>query len=282
MSYELYPLQKEIWRERIRYDNHLRRIFRLKPDQSQKFKEEIRSRLGTKERPNWVIIQITGETGEFKSSTGLAITKELIDPTFDTKRVTMEYNEFEEFIQTSKPGQAFMLDEQVFQMGLGSHRIKQNMVNITETLRKRQNSLVLITPKEKYINEEDTTFTLEPCGYDKKTHTVRLLIKKTYPIGFYYQKLLWNSDLWNKYEKLKDAFIDKTRMLKYKKYDYDKQAMKLHKDMPENYKKKKKRIVLYVEKNSPNITKEERDLLIEQVSILIEQEEEKEEEEKKW
>jgi len=272
-NFDLYPIQRKILRLRVMNDQHLYRIFKRSIDVTEDVDKEIESRLSDSDRPNWVVIQITAETGEFKSSAGLEIIKQKIDPTFSAERVAMQYAEFEDNIAESKPLQAFLLDEQVFQHGLGSRRLVQNFINIVETLRKRQNSMVLITPKEKHISDDNVTFTLEPCGFDKEHKVLRLLVKKFYYIGFYYLKINWGSDLWEDYSVLKDEFLVRTATQNYSKLDYEKKATDLLGIMPSEYKdgkSKRKRFTLFVEKNSPNITKEERDLLIEQMLILNE------------
>ncbi len=259
--------------QKIRTDRVLYNIFKnpKKYNLNKDVDKEINDRLHDPNRPNWVVIQITGETGEFKSSVGLAMLKNKIDPTFHAGRVTMEYSVFQEMIKNSEPKQAFMLDEQVFQRGLGSVRIRENMLNIVETLRKRQNSMVLITPREKFISDDACTFTLEPIGFDKETKEVRCLVKKGNYLGFYIVPLLWEDVLWSEYELVKDDFLEVTKSQEYKKFDYDKVAIEILKKMPSEYreKAKKKRISLFVEKNSPNITKEEKDLLVEQIIIMI-------------
>lgn len=272
-NFELYPIQRKILLLRVVNDRHLYKIFKKNIDVTDDVNREIESRIGDSDRPNWVVIQITAETGEFKSSAGLEIIKQKIDPTFSAERVAMQYADFESNIAESKPLQAFLLDEQVFQHGLGSRRLVQNFINIVETLRKRQNSMVLITPKEKYISDDNVTFTLEPCGFDKEHKVLRLLVKKHYYIGFYYLKINWGSDLWNDYSLLKEDFLERTATQNYSKLDYEKKAGELLDKMPREYREGKsirKRFTLFVEKNSPNITKEERDLLIEQMIILNE------------
>jgi len=270
MAYELYPLHKVILMDRLKYERDLRRVFKQQIDLTPTIIEEARQRLHNGSRDNWLVTQINGETGSMKSSVGLAYNKTVIDPTFNEERVCTEYSELIEKVAQSEPGQSFMQDEMIFQQGIGSNRFVDNIINLVETLRKRKNSLTFITPTEKFIGDANVTFTLEPCGFDPKTKTVRCLVRKhgRY-IGFYYQKLLWEDPLWEKYSEVKEAFLERTATQHYKKMDYEKIALELIAKMPENYMKKKKRIKLFVEKNSPNITKEERDLLIAQIEVFI-------------
>jgi hypothetical protein len=275
MGFDLYPVQKKIWTLKVLNDRYLYRVFKKNIDVTPLIDDEILQRLGDPDRPNWVVIQITAETGEFKSSAGLEILSQKVDKTFSADRVAMQYADFEKKIKNSEPKQAFLLDEQVFQHGVGSRRLVQNFVNIVETLRKRQNSMVLITPKEKYITDDNVTFTFEPCGFDKENKVLRLLVKKNYYIGFYYLPISWGSDLWKEYTKVKDSFLEVATSQNFAKLDYEGLAKEIIGKM--SYEEKsgkinKKRVTLFVEKNSPNITKEERDLLIEQIIIFLENE----------
>jgi hypothetical protein len=274
MVYQLYPLHQVILKDRIKHERDLRRVFKQQIDLTATIIEEARQRLHDGNRDNWLVIQINGETGSMKSSVGLAFNKTVIDPEFDEERVCTEYTELIDKVSDSKPGQSFMQDEMIFQQGIGSNRFTENIINLVETLRKRKNSLTFITPTEKFIGDVNVTFTLEPCGFDHKTKTVRCLVRKhgRY-IGFYYQKLMWGDDLWEKYSKIKESFLERTATQQYKKMDYERLAKKMIESMPENYMSKKKRIKLYVEKNSPNITKEERDLLIAQIEVYLDDEE---------
>ena len=179
-DYELYPLERLELIKKIRIDRHLYEVFKRNRDLTEEINEEINQRMNQKDRPNWVVIQILGGTGGMKSSSGMEIITQKIDPYFNVERISMQYADFEKNIGNSEPRQAFMLDEQVFQRGTGSVRMKENFVNLVETLRKRQNSLVVITPNEKVIGEEHCTFMLEPCGYNKKNKTLRMLVKKNY------------------------------------------------------------------------------------------------------
>lgn len=269
-DYELYPIEKLELIKKIRSDIHLYEVFRKQTNLTPQINEEMKNRLTTTDRPNWVVVQILGATGGMKSSAGMEIITQFIDPQFTVGRISMQFTDFEENIGKSEPRQAFMLDEQVFQRGTGSLRMKENFINLVETLRKRQNSLVVITPNEKMIGEEHCTFMLEPCGFNKITNTLRLLVKKRHYLGFYYLKIRWNSELWDEYEEMKNDFLEITKSQQYKKFNYLKNAKKLIKTMPPEYEGKIKRIKLHVEQNAPNITKEERDLLVEQIKILQE------------
>lgn len=255
---------------RLRYEDDLRQVFRYNIDLTPKILEDIKARRGGDERKNWVIVQINGETGSMKSSVALSLMSQYIDASFLASRVTQEYSVFEELLSDSLPGQGFILDEMVFQRGVGSMRLQESIVNLSETLRKRENSMIFVTPTEKFISNDNVNYTLEPCGFDEKTKIVRCLVRKKRYLGFFYCKLLWNHPLWLEYEKGKDAFIEKSAQQKYKKVNYEKIARDLLVSMPDEYIGKKKRLTLYVEKNAPNLTKEERDLLIEQMIIFIE------------
>lgn len=268
-DFYLMPLQKEILLERLRYEQDLRRVFKKNKDVTKIVLKEINERINNKKEKNWVVIQVNGETGSKKSSILLAIMKTLVDPNMTAEQITQEYNKFIELIHNSKPKQAFILDEQVFQRGTGSKRITEELINLVETLRKRQNSMGFATPTEKFVTDENVTFTLEPCGFDKKNKVVRCLVRKRHKyIGFYYQKLLWNKKIWKEYEKGKDEFIEKTKSQTYTKIEYEKLAKEIIKENNEETLKNNKRIKLAIEKQGRNLTTEERDLLVEQIKIL--------------
>lgn len=268
-NYYLLPLQKEILLERLRYEKDLYRVFKKKKDQTITIKKEINERINNKEEKNWVVLQINGETGSKKSSVAIAIIKTLVDPHFTAQQVTQDYQEFLSMLDKSLPRQAFILDEMVFQRGMGSTRIKEELLNLVETLRKRQNSMVFVTPTEKFISDSNVTFTLEPCGFDKEKKVVRCLVRKNQRyIGFYYQELLWNDPLWHEYEQGKDEFIERTKSQKYKKLDYEALANDIIKECDPEQLKNKNRIMLMIEKKARNLTTQERDLLVEQIKML--------------
>ena len=268
-TYKLLPLQKEILRERLRYEKDLQRVFKKKKDLTPIILKEIEARLHNGEEKNWLVLQVNGETGSKKSSVALAIIKKLVDQEFTAKQITQDYTEFLALLDKSKPRQAFILDEMVFQRGMGSTRIKEELLNLVETLRKRQNSMVFVTPSEKFISDSNVTFTLEPCGFDEETKTVRCLVRKNHRyIGFYYQELLWNDPLWQEYERGKDEFIERTKSQKYKKLDYEELAIEIISKCSEEDLKNKNRIMLMIEKHARNLTTQERDLLVEQIKIL--------------
>lgn len=268
-NYKLYPLQREILKSRLKTESDLRRVFKKRIDFTNIINKEYEERTKDKKRKNWLLIQITGETGSLKSSVAQTIATTL-QKDFTEKNFAWQYQEFQDKLANSKPKEVFVLDEMVFQRGIGSTRIKEGIINLVETLRKRQNSMIFCTPTEKFIDDDNVTFTLEPMGIDEDTHTVRCLVKKHKYLGFYYVKLDWDNDVWKAYEKLKDTFIEKSSKQEYQKVDYEKLAARLLRKMPSTYGNKKRRIMLYVEKNAPNMTTQERDLLIEQMLVFME------------
>ena len=267
--FELHPMEKTALRERIRHDQALRRIFRKKPDLSQQINDDIQSRLHNSEK-NWVLVQVNGEPGSKKSSIGLTIAKH-IDPGFTAAQVAHEYTDFEEKIKNSKPGQAFVLDEMVFQHGTGSVRMVQNIINLSETLRKRQNHMIFITPTQKFILDDNVNFTLEPMGFDREQKMVRCLVKKNRPLGFAYIPLDWNSQLWEDYELLKDEFIERTANQAYKGLDLERIAQKIISTAEPQYLENKKTIKLLVAKQPLNLTIAEKNLVEAEILMQLSQ-----------
>lgn len=267
-NYKLYPLEKEIIKDRLKNEKDLYEVFKKNKDITKIIDEDFKQKLHDKKRKNWVLIQINGETGTLKSSVGIAIAKTKLDENFEAKNVVQQYSQFEELLSKSKPKESFILDEMVFQRGIGSTRMRENIINLAETLRKRQNSMIFITPTEKFIDDDNVTITLEPCGIDEEKKIVRCLTKKNRYIGFYYIKLLWNEPIWIEYEKNKDYFTEMSSKQQYAKIDYEILASRLLQTINDEHLKKKRRIILHVEKNAPNMTVAERDLLIEQIIIF--------------
>lgn len=267
-KYKLYPLNRRILLERLKREQDLRNVFKKNIDLTELVNEDISQRL-IGDIKNWVLIQITGETGSMKSSVGVALAKNKLDNNMVSKNITQQYTEFERLLANSKPNQCFILDELVFQRGIGSTRMKENILNLVETLRKRQNSMIFITPTEKFITDDNVTFTLEPIGFCEETKTVRCLVRKNIYLGFCYVKLLWDEPLWKEYEKDKDAFMEQSSKQNYQKMDYEYLACKLLMEMPSEYQGKKKRIRLYLEKKAPNMTGNETELLMEQISMFM-------------
>lgn len=288
------PLRKELLIAKIRANQSLREIFKKKKNITPQINQEIEYRTrGLLE--NWQIIHIKGDTGTLKSSTAIELCK-IIDPTFNPNRIQFEYEQFREAINQSQPKDTFQLDEQLFTHGTGTTRIINDLSNIIETLRKRQNSLILVSPELKYFPEEKFTYTLETiddsitatCPNNQKPHEPRLckcymekncniqhahvrlaVMKEQIYLGFYIIKINWNNPVWKEYTKKKDEFMEAVRQSQIHHHDYKKVAEKImnHKDY-QHYQKNKKGLRILIEQIYPNLTTTENENITEMIRIL--------------
>jgi hypothetical protein len=222
------------------------------------------------------------------------------DPSFSAENVCFIYDDFNNKLKNSVPKQAFELDEEVWQHGTGSTRIVNDTQSLIETLRKRQNSMGIACTTDKYFPEDIFTFFLETidtcmlgtCPQNNCLHEIRNcehhtatehnicevyvrlgVIKRGHFIGLYIKKINWNNQLWRDYCIKKDLFLEQAKNMEFNKMNYEKAALELLRLPEANLYKKKGQIKLLIEKNRPNLTREERDLLAEQIKIIRQGEE---------
>jgi len=254
--------------------------------------EEIRSKIRG-EIENFLVILITGDPGTIKSSVMMQLSKK-IQPEFKAWQISFLMEEMKEKINNSQPLLVFPLDEQIFQHGIGIMRLIHEIQNMLETLRIRQNSIIICCVTPKYFDEAVFNFILETidkcllgtcnknpkkheirtCQYcDGKDHEikeawVRLAIKKGGKyMGLYYQEIEWNSELWKEYMPRKLDFAKKSTNQDYARLDFEKKANELM-NLPEAEEYKNlKQLKLLIEKKIPNLTSEEKELLAQQIKI---------------
>lgn len=293
------PLQDLFLRMRMRDHDSLRNVLRKNLIINEAIDEEISSRINGV-IDNFITILIKGEQGTFKTSTLLEFLI-IIDPSFCAENVCFIYDEFNQKLKNSVPKQAFELDEEVWQHGTGSMRIVNDTQSLIETLRKRQNSMGIACTTDKYFPEEIFTFYMETidtcmlgtCPFNMEHHEIRSckefpakehhisevyvrlgVIKRGHFIGLYIKKINWGNQLWCDYCLKKDLFLEQAKNMEFNKMNYEKTALEILK-LPESHLyRKKSQIKLLIEKNKPNLTKEERDLLAEQIKMIRTEEEE--------
>jgi len=285
-------IEREIFRAKIRSRERkgLKRIFRKQKIINEGLGEEIETRLNG-EINNFLTIFITGQQGTFKSSLGFELAMK-IDKNFTANNFCFDYFDFKKKLSESKPKQCFILDEQIFSQGVGSNRIKSELKTFIETLRKRQNSMIVISPKLKDLDESDFTFMVETidkdvkgiCKKSKRLHEIRTCENKKHEkivchvrsaiksdceyLGLLITKISWNHPIWNDYEKLKDAFMDTVVKSDHQKNDYEQMALDVLSDSEIEYYKTSKSLTLFLEKKYPNLTVGEKDLIKEQIKIV--------------
>lgn len=287
------PLQDLFLRMRIRDHDSLRNVLRKNTIINEAIDKEIESRINGV-IDNFFTILIKGEQGTFKTSTLLEFIIKGY-PNFSVNNVCFLYDDFNEKLRNSNPKEAFELDEEVWQHGTGSTRIVNDTQSLIETLRKRQNSMGIACTTEKYFPEEIFTFFMETidtcilgtCPFNNYEHEIRLcdkfsakehhitnvfvrlgVIKKGHFIGLYIMPINWDNDLWKDYCKVKDVFLEQAKNSDFNKMNYEKTAQELLKLPEASLYNKKGQIKLFIEKNKPNLTREERDLLAEQIKII--------------
>jgi len=299
MKFYKTPMEYELLIAKVKKNPSLLEIFRQKKDITTQVKQDIQLRMHG-EIENFATIFITGTQGSFKSSLGITIAEEN-DPTgFAPDRICFTYQEFENKIRNSKPREWIMLDEEIFQHGIGAGRIINSIQTFIETLRQRQNSMIIISPEGKYFPEEIFTYTLETidrsiigkCKEKKKPHeirtcphkphtnikaTIRAGIKKdnTY-IGFYTTPIKWNNPLWKEYQKKKNQFLNTVIKQHFTKIDYEKIAKKILENPETKKYRTTKQLKLLLEKKHPNLTIGEKELIIEEIKIQRRKKEEEE------
>lgn len=287
------PMREEMLLQRIKNNPTLLAIVRAKKDITIKLDEDINHRLnGGME--NFVTLYIISEQGNFKSSVAQSISTKY-DPNFTENNVCMTYEEFENMFKESKPKTFHILDELVFQHGMGSTRVIHDFQTKIEVLRKRQMSTIVCTPEAKYFPENIFTYVLEPfdnsiqvtCPYNKKNHETRnckcypekkFLVKEAYVrcavkkegqyIGFYIVPIEWSTPLWSKYTQKKDAFNEMVIQQQQNQSDYRGKAQKMLADPDSKQYRTKKALKLLCYKMFPNVTTQESEMIVEEASIL--------------
>lgn len=227
----------------------------------------------------------------WKSSTGQQIAIENDDTIFDANKICFTYQEFRDKFEQSKPKEWFIMDEQVFLHGTGSGRIVESIQTLIETLRQRQNSMIIISPESKYFPENIFTYVMETidrsilgkCKHNQELHeirtcphrphtdinaNVRLAVKKDNSyIGFYITPIAWNTPLWKEYYKRKIEFNTKVLTENFQKVDYEKLAQNIIRIPNSKEYKTSKQLMLLLEQAYPNLSVGEKNLVIEAIKI---------------
>ena len=286
------PIRTELLLSKIKSTPSLLAIVKSKKDLTETLKDEFRQRLHGSIN-NFLVLFITAEMGNWKSSVGQSIATEL-DPNFTANNIFFSYDEFETIFKESKPKTFHIMDELIFQAGSGSNRIMNTMQTLIETLRKRQNSLILISPNLKYFNEDLFHFVIEPfdnailatCPYNQKLHEPRecqcnyeknYTVKEAYCrtvvrknneyIGFYIVPISWDNPVWNEYSIKKDAFNESVAKQEHNRTDYRGKSEIILKN-PDNINyKTKKALKILVYQNFPNLTIQEAEMVIEHICL---------------
>jgi len=289
MQFYKSEIETEVLIAKIRRNSSLYEIFKKNKDVTKLVNDDIRLR--TKgEIDNFFTLLISGFQGAFKSSLSQEIGIEN-DKNFSSHNIVFGYQEFKEKLELSKKGDIFILDEEVALFGTGSGRIISSIGTALETMRQTGTSMIFISPDPKYFSENLFTYHLETidrsimgrCPINRRLHEirtcestkheniqaiVRCAVKKEGEyIGFYIQPIKWNTTLWQEYTIKKKEFLNKVLADDFQKMDYEKIAFHIQQDPDSQYCKTIKQWMLYLEKNHPNLSVGEKNLIIAQLQI---------------
>lgn len=271
-----FPTQidRERLMERLKRDPTIKFILGdIAPDCS-KLDEYARKQLLTN-LEDFIVFQILGDPGVGKSGVLQFFAERWqqmktghgFDPERIGESIAMHYGEFIDIFTEGKPGEFKILDEQARLHGVGSRRIGDDIINLRETCRKNQVSFGVASPTEKMLHVDDVHLTIEVLARDG---TRCLCIYKSYEdifLGAFIVTLEWANPTWNAYCVLKDAYIGDAKQLKFRKTNYEEMAEKVR-ALPDYVKGMKKSVVaLLLEKNWPNMTTQEKALILTQVKL---------------
>jgi hypothetical protein len=286
------PLEQAILNSKAEENEDFARILLNKTIMNNAIEEEIRSKIRG-EIENFLVILIHGSQGSIKSSVMIQLCKK-IDPNFTAQQISFLLEEMKTKINDSQPLQAYALDEQVYQHGTGIMRLTHEIQNMIETLRIRQNSIIVVCVTPKYFDESIFSFVLETLDkcmlgtceknplkheirncpltegkkHDIKEVWVRLAVKKEGKyLGLYYQEVEWNNSIWNDYCPFKDSFAKKSLNQDFTRLDFEKKAEEIMQDPEISLYKNLKSLKLLIEKRIPNLTSEEKELIAQQIKI---------------
>lgn len=294
MSFYLSPINRIILIQKIKNNPALKQLFKQNNDVTSKINDDIRIRLNGL-IDNFLTIHFTGSQGSLKTSCAVSIAKKF-DPTFiPSERVCFQYEEYLESMQTSQPKQFRQIDEQAFMRGTGSQRMIQEIQEHIETLRKRQNSLIICTPEKKYFPDSLFTYMFETidneliatcptnpipheprlctCYENKTAQVIKARVRSAvkvgdHYIGFYIIELDWGNPEWKDYETSKDAFMERVAHGDKKRTDYEKIAETILAENPDNdLYRNRKALRILVQKNRPNLTIGEAEMVIESICM---------------
>ena len=216
---------------------------------------------------DFLTMQILGAQGSGKSGVGQVLAVRWAKVPFVVENINLHYSGFFENIGRLLNGEFAILDEQTKTYGVGSMRLRGDMVNIIETLRQNGGSIILISPTEKMINTTDVHLEIEVLSRDGKQVLCAWKARSSEYLGAFVLTLDWESPLWVEYMSRKREYVNDARTRKFAKNDYEQLAdeVRAHPEYAQAVKKKEKELIL--EKTLPNLTIEEKKLVLAQMSM---------------
>lgn len=221
----------------------------------------------TQKEDDFLTIQIIGPQGSGKSGVGQWCAERWSTIPFQASRISLHYDYFLELIESSTKGSFSILDEQTKIYGVGSNRLKGDIINIIETLRFNGGSIIVISPSEKMLSEQDVHLSIEVLGRDGNICLVAWKARSRAFMGVCKIALSWNNPIWKEYQESKKRYVTDAKARKFHKNDYEGLAAKIkqHKDYHTGMRKYE--LLLLLEKEVPNLTTEEKKLLVAQIKI---------------
>lgn len=221
----------------------------------------------TEKQDDFLTIQVTGEQGSGKSGLAQKLASKYATRTFTAERITLHYDNFLELVRSSKQGDFTILDEQTKTHGIGSQRLKDDIINIIETLRFAGASIIIVSPTEKMVGVEDVHLTIEVLGLDPPYILVAYKSRSDRFLGVLKIELDWANQLWVDYQEGKKAYVKDAQNLEFRKQDYEKLAERVLVHPDAVYCTKQREYLLLMEKIIPNLTTEEKKLVITQIKL---------------
>lgn len=218
--------------------------------------------------PQHIVLFIYGMTGTFKSSVAQSIACHF-QPDFKASQIVFTDEKLLAMARLSKPKSFFIRDESPKGYGVGSKRIASQVHLLSETLRKRQNSLIFIRPVWENIGAAH--FWLKTIDVTKDQRHVRLGIQNPQThqfLGCIVVPIVKDNPIWQKYEGVKDQFLEDvaTQNLGGTSYSDLAERVSKHKDFKLATRKKQRRVI--IAEMFPNMTVMEQDFIFEK-SLMI-------------
>lgn len=206
------PLQAVVFKDRLKREFGFRKCF--SKNISQEFYEDM---LTSDNRVYFVF----GSTGSGKSTVSIELWV-MKDPKFTAEKIAFTNEELAKKVYNSQTGDCFARDETTRDWGEGSGQLIATIQDLTETLRKRKNSFILLSPVIKghgfvhyYLEVLQASVNLEEKAIKKFIDEggkeiyfrVGILDRDLNYIGYIIVKSTVNNSVWLDYDIRKDEFL---------------------------------------------------------------------------
>lgn len=219
---------------------------------------------------DFLTIQIIGVQGCGKSGVGQVLGARYVKEgrEFTVKFISLHYDEFLTIVEDLENGEFSILDEQTKIHGTGSQRLKDDIINIIETLRQNGGSIIIISPTEKMVSTTDVHLEIHVLARDKDRVLCAWRARSNAFLGSFIIKLNWMDDLWMAYMEKKREYVQAAKKQQFHKTDFEKIALEVLAHEDAAFATKTKELALILEKTHPNLTVEEKKLVLAQITLL--------------